>query len=45
MNQKTILIDVRTPEEFIQGHYKDAINFNLSLTLTVDYQLSTVLIY
>ena len=33
MNQKAILIDVRTPEEFSQGHYKGAINFDLNLTM------------
>ncbi len=33
MNQKTILIDVRTPKEFNQGHYKGAINFDLNLMM------------
>lgn len=29
--EETILIDVRTPEEFSAGHYDGAINFELSL--------------
>jgi phage shock protein E len=33
MNQKIILIDVRTPEEFNQGHYKGAINFDINLMM------------
>ena len=30
MKEETILIDVRTPEEFSAGHYDGAINFELS---------------
>jgi phage shock protein E len=31
MEEEAILIDVRTPEEFNDGHYNGAINFELSL--------------
>jgi phage shock protein E len=30
---KTVLIDVRNPEEFKLGHREDAINFDLSLMI------------
>lgn len=34
---KTILIDVRTPAEYAEGHYPQALNHELDLIMAGDY--------
>lgn len=38
--RKTIVLDVRTPEEFKEGHLKKAINYNVLDSMTFDRQIS-----
>jgi|APFre7841882724_1041349.scaffolds.fasta_scaffold21900_2 rhodanese-related sulfurtransferase len=38
--RKTMVLDVRTPEEFKEGHIKNAINYNVLDSMSFDKQIS-----
>jgi rhodanese-related sulfurtransferase len=38
--RKTIVLDVRTPEEFKDGHIKNALNYNVLDSMSFDKQIS-----
>jgi rhodanese-related sulfurtransferase len=40
--RKTIVLDVRTPEEYKEGHIKNAINYNFLDSLAFDRQIGTL---
>jgi rhodanese-related sulfurtransferase len=41
-HRKTIILDVRTPDEYKEGHIKNAINYNVLDSPSFDRQISTL---
>ncbi len=40
--KKTVVLDVRTPEEYKEGHLKNAINYNVLDSLAFEKQIATL---